>query len=750
MQNQPGQRLADARRALEAGHAARAVELATAALNVKLDPALQSQAQVLLAEAHFRAAAATSALEQRLAHLESAVRVQPQQARLHHFAGATLLRLGRAAAAQESLSAALALDSTRPGLQFMVQLARAAAGETWDEDGLSAAEINSLRLAQTLANGAAGTELVAGFAGQPLVGQADGLWACLLQMAAEPKSAPAARYANELAAAPHLARNPIAAYYAGVVALRKGDKETALTIWRRLADEGALATPWFKENISLLAREEAIRLAEAQQWEATVALQPTPSRTADGAATDSVLAEILAIAHFHLGTAAADAGRWAQAAHHWQQANRLVTSRHIAQNLALAQERLGNWRDAAAAWREMVRRRPRKTDDPNFLSDAQVTAIWRHAADCYAQIDDRDEEIACLKNALKYSEHDPELRLRLVDACMADDRVAAARSELERLLEIAPDHMQALLRLAVLYDSYGFGDSMPLWRRVLALDPGNQDARDGLARRYLLLARPQQEQGIFGRWTKRSEKQQIKVLQDGLKEVPDHPDLLLAIGSVQMGMGDNRAARGTLRRAWEVGRTRPEIVGSAMHDLLHAEGAAIVEELLPTARAIPGLMASFWTQQAEQAIACELGEHWIARFCDEALAQATLRHGNDSPAFAFILIGEALASEGVPEGLLERWDARARAEAGQAGLGEFFDAARAARSGDTNNARTLLRRARRLAAKANEPAVVEHIQGVEGLLSGKLPNFGALLDQMGPEELLDILDSLEGKGRKRR
>jgi tetratricopeptide (TPR) repeat protein len=107
-----------------------------------------------------------------------------------------------------------------------------------------------------------------------------------------------------------------------------------------------------------------------------------------------------------------------------------------------------------------------------------VAAIWQHAADCYEQIENSVEEIACLKNALKYKETDPELRLRLVDAYVGDERMEAARNELERLLEISPDHVPALIRLGTLYQKLELGDATSIWRRVVALEPTNQEARN--------------------------------------------------------------------------------------------------------------------------------------------------------------------------------------------------------------------------------------------------------------------------------
>lgn len=746
-QQRPSQRLDEAQAALLDGKTALTIDLVTKALNANLDPTLRTRAHTLLVEAHFRTAATTHVLEERLAHLEIALRLAPQQARLHYHAGVTLLRLGRAPTAKLALSTALKLAPNRPGLNFLHQLARTIDGESTITAGLSAAEVNSLHLAQALLKADGSGELSSQFTGGPFVGQADGLWQLLLQMADQPKSAPAARFASELAASNLLAHSPIATYYSGVIAMRKGDKTTALPIWRQLEDAGQLSTPWFKENTALLTRERASALAEAQQWQDVVALQPKDLATV----SDSVLAEVLAAAHFQLGYAASEADQWAQAVQHWEQANRLVKVRSIAQNLALALERLGRWNDAASAWREMVRRRPRKSDQPDSLTDDQVAAIWQHAADCYEQIENSVEEIACLKNALKYKETDPELRLRLVDAYVGDQRMEVARNELERLLEISPDHVPALIRLGAMYQKLEMGDATSIWRRVVALEPANREARNALAICIVESARTQQPSGWLGKLTKRTEKQQLKILQDGLKELPGHPVLLVAIGMIQQSIGDHRAARDTLRQAWEAAPTDPEIIGMAMHDLVHAKGDAIIEELLPSVRAIPGLLGSFWLDQAEKAVDCKLDERWINRFFEEAIERSKLRLDDESPAFMFIRICDILFFNDAPLKLRTEWEERARRDAADAGLGEYVDARHAVDAANPGKAVELLRKGARRANKAGEPLVAELMQQIEQLFSRPANPFAHLLDKFTPDELLDIFKDMEmPAGRRRR
>ena len=85
----------------------------------------------------------------------------------------------------------------------------------------------------------------------------------------------------------------------------------------------------------------------------------------------------------------------------------------------------------------------------------------------------------------------------------------------------------------------------------------------------------------------------------------------------------------------------------------------------------------------------------------------------------------------------ETWLRRARAEGAQAGLGEFIDAKRAALTGNPRKAIDLLRKGRRLAQKANEPAAVQYFQEIENILALPPMPFPNLLDDFSPEELLD-------------
>jgi hypothetical protein len=255
--------------------------------------------------------------------------------------------------------------------------------------------------------------------------------------------------------------------------------------------------------------------------------------------------------------------------------------------------------------------------------------------------------------------------------------------------------------------------------------------------------------GLFGRITKRNEKQRVKILLDGLKELPGHPILLLAAGLAQIDAGDARGARGSLRQAWEAMPANSGIVGQAMHELLHADGGDIVEELLPSARAIPGLLTEFWLDQARQAITCELDERWIDRFCEEALAHSALRRGDDSPVLAFIGICETLNHPSAPAALRSRWEARAIAETSHAGLSEFIGAQHAVQAGNRKKALDLLRKSRQLAEKANEPGAARYIREIEQQLAMPMSPLMNIFGDMDIDEVMRLFQQMNRRGRMR-
>src|SRR2546430_6513985 len=103
-------------------------------------------------------------------------------------------------------------------------------------------------------------------------------------------------------------------------------------------------------------------------------------------------------------------------------------------------------------------------------------------------------------------------------------RADAAMKALERLLAINAQYVPALLRLGTLYHSRSDRDPMPIWRRVLALEPHNEEARQALAQLYVEKIQEEGPRyGWFDRFRRRAEKEKIALLEEGLRELPNHP-----------------------------------------------------------------------------------------------------------------------------------------------------------------------------------------------------------------------------------
>ena len=366
---QPTVRIQDAEQAMARGDLVKAHQLAEAALRGTHDPAGKQATHLLLAEILLRLGAAQDTASARLPLLTQAVVHAPQQARLHYQRGLALWRIRDFAQAARAFDLAAQYEPARPGLQFLRQVANLATGQPVQTDGLDSAEANTLALLQAAHKQGNSPRVLANLAGKPLVGSRPELWVWLLEMLANPKATTAPPTGSP--ARP----NAVVDYYAGVAAMRQGDAGAAQPAWRAAVRN--LKTPWLTQNLLALVCEQATSQAQNQQWQAVVDLFEATSKEIAEAAQDTTLGEIAGIAYFNLGYEAAQNNQWAIAAPHFRAANQLIKSRQLFQNLALAEEALQNWLPAADAWREMIRRRPRKADHPDALSDPQVAAIWR-------------------------------------------------------------------------------------------------------------------------------------------------------------------------------------------------------------------------------------------------------------------------------------------------------------------------------------------------------------------------------------
>jgi tetratricopeptide (TPR) repeat protein len=735
--HRPAQRVQEAVAALSSGDTEKALALATGALAAANDPSTSAAARHVVIEAHFRVAAAASDPSTRLHHLDAALQLAPEEARLRYHRALTLWELGRMPEALPELKGLEAQHVRRPGVAFLCQLACAATGQPWSDQGLSAVEANTVHILQAMLRGTKTAALLKQAEHMALLGDKPELWHTLLHMIDRPKSAPAARLQALVDGLALAGGSAVMPYYLGVVALRKGDVQTAQSTWR-LAAEAGMATPWFVENRLHLLRAQAHALGQGGRWHELIELLQAHRVTET---PDAVLAEMLAVAHTHLGYAAAQAQDWSNAARHWQEAATRSASRQLFQNLALAEEALGRWRSAAEAWREMVRRRPRKSDHPDALSEAQTAALWRHVAECYEHVEEVTEMLTCLKNAAKYAPEDLELRVKIADVSRQVGRDEAAENELERVLALNTQYVPALVRLGALYEERGDRDPMAIWRRVLAVEPHHAEAREALAQLYVKKVQEESPQyGWLDRLRRRSEKEKIALLHEGLRELPGHPALLLALGEQHVALGKSKDARAYYTQAWEAAPQQASVVAAAIHSLLHAGGGDIVKRLLPTAREMPGLLALFWVDVGRSALHCQLGQEWTDLFWAEALALAAQGRHSDTIAYALVQICEAANSEQAPN-IAARYEAQLRAEHPHSGGVEFMEAYHAVQGRrDVSRALRLLRQAQHTARQAHEHGIAELAGQIAEVLQSPARSLFDLLAPTGGQRGRRLLD----------
>jgi tetratricopeptide (TPR) repeat protein len=342
----------------------------------------------------------------------------------------------------------------------------------------------------------------------------------------------------------------IAYYYLGVLAGRQGHWRQAATHWQ-IAREAGLDTPWLRQNLANAHRSHIQELlaaaddgqADEEGWSQVQHLAELGLRLAPNAPD---LVAIQQQAHLHLGYAAALGGQWPAALNHWQAASQGDrTDRGLIINLALANEKLENYTRDADLWRQALRRRPRKADAPDALSDEQVAHMWQHVAENYRDAGDYEEATKVYRNAIKWAPDNVDLQLSLVEALMADGRTRAASNVISEVLASHPDHVEALAWQAQIYEEDYYPDAArETWQRVLALEPEHSHARQHLA---YLCEREGDNHLFWGDF-----EQAMAAYQQGLEYSPNSAKLYASIGLCYALQEDWEAARQQFERAFNV------------------------------------------------------------------------------------------------------------------------------------------------------------------------------------------------------
>lgn len=777
------------------------------ALNQDPNAHEQAVAKSILTEAYFRAAV-TSETE-KLKYLAEAIEISPQLAKLHHYRVLVLWQdylenqTSTANSLQkvfvemlDSLDTAYEIEPSRKGIVYLREIIKLAlhysnfakkrssvkSNFTNNELPLEHLDENEQSLLENIKDffevGNISTDNFNNVFTDNGVFTGE-LWALLSQMKLDDNNSPTKdlhRFSQNLRKVGGISQRVrgIIHYYLGVAEARQENLARAFTIWTE-AKRLTYNSTHLKHNLGHGQIEHTIKIIENAKWAQAIKLLLPFTRSGQlDSKMQRTIDETLAYAHDNLAYEAAQSGNWLQAQQQWEKAWEYNNQRHLLQNIALAEEALENWSDAASAWRDLLKRRPRKESNPEYLSDRQVMALWRHAAQCYLK--DRhsplEESLHCWKKAVEYADTKEELAIRqeMVDCLEHAERYDASRNELKRILELDPENMQALLKLASFYDeenSWWQNDSMPFWKRAVKLDPQNQEAKDGLAKGYI----KQLERA--------SPKEIEKILTQALEILPDHPKLLIFKAEELFHNKKFDNAAEVLEQAYELAPENKENISDVLSKLALLDNEAKINVLLAEVRQLKNLSPIFWIRLADDVYEQVIGEQsmatgrlakmfgrkrtapkkeylestalkWIKTFLDEGIDLATKNEqlgkpltSNDpiqSKIEAFMFAYESVDAT-KDNGLINYYKHRIKKECKDIGLLEYVEAFTLYDDTDEpsikKQANILLQTAIQKAKKQKCKAVIEAAKNLKTKLNSPIRGMAI------PKELERILEELD-------
>jgi tetratricopeptide (TPR) repeat protein len=507
----------------------------------------------------------------------------------------------------------------------------------------------------------------------------------------------------------------MAHYYMGVLAAQGEDWDEARHHWNAARAAG-LTIPRLMDNLG----EVYHRLAEGRLVEedaegalaaATEALRHKPG--------DKRLNKLLSQAHQRLAYEAASAGLWSVALEHWEAADEAEGgSFRLAYNLALAYERAEEFLAAGERWREALRRRPRRDDHPDAISDEQVAQLWRRAAEAYSKAGEYDEAIHVYRQAVKWNPDNVETRLALAEVLLSNGQVQAAENELNRILERDPDNIPALLRQGEVIAAsgrwwYGRGPTT-YWQRVLQLEPDNLAARQLLADFYQDQAEFEVSWGYYPR--------AVEMYELALEYQPKSGPILAALGGCYLRMDDEASAHLYIEEALANAPTDLRVYDEIIHAWLDVDRPDRAWDVMEEAEAaIDDIPYAFYITQAHYCIrhSSDLARPWLERAVEKAPpGEPTLT-----------MIGEMAVAARAWE-IAQEYLERAVAAGQATGQAYLMLGVVAAQSGDHRTADEHWGEAERVARQEHDGALMERVQMARLLFSGP-PGLASLLMSLG-------------------
>jgi tetratricopeptide (TPR) repeat protein len=679
-----------------------------------------------LAEAYFRRGLKhlrASDLEASLADLQHAAELEPGDPCYAHHLGLAAFRLGVLDRAIRSFAVA-----RRGGTEFVARaayplaLALLARGDdpsthaVWS--ALSEREQAMLRHATA-------------FRRRPydLPSDAPTLWRALSALDGGDREGARRALERVLGAAPTPLERSVAHYYLGVLAAEAEHWEETARHWN-VALAAGYDSPWLEENVAELYHRLAEDRLQGEDVEGALQAAAEALRLKPG---DSRLQELVSQAYQREAYQAASQSRWEAALDRWQEANEIGgSSFRLAYNLALAHEHAEEWVMAGETWREALRRRPRRADHPDAITDEEVARLWRRAAEAYDRAGEYEEAVDVYRQALKWNPDDLQTRMALAEGLLNDGRWIAAQNELDRILERDPDHIPALLRIgeAIAANEYWWQRSAApsYWRRVLELDPDNASARQSLVDFF------QDQAEDWAHWGNYALA--IEPLEQALELQPHNGRTLATLGTCYLGMDDEDRAQSYFERALAEDPQNLEVYHTILQGWLGQDDPDRAGETMARAEAaIEDVPSAFYISEAALCLQSdydELARPWLER------AVATAPPGE--PVLA--MIGEMAMMAEAPD--IAREYLERAIEANQArGLAYMvLGVLSVLTDHDLDAANKHWRRAEQIARKEDDAALMERIDIARTFFSAP-PGLLSLLGQglFGPGGLdLDDLD----------
>jgi tetratricopeptide (TPR) repeat protein len=519
-------------------------------------------------------------------------------------------------------------------------------------------------------------------------------------------------------------------YALGLLAAQNEAWPDAQHHWQAAYDAG-LRLPALQNNLSELYHRLAEDALQGQDVAAARLAAQQAARLYEE--RPSAFNQLDAQIHQHQGFLAAQNGEWQTALTHWSHARGIDGgSFRLAYNFALTLEKLERFTEAGEAWREALRRRPRRSDHPDAISDEQISRLWRRAAEAYQKAGDYEEAVQVYRHAVKVNDQDLTVRMALAHSLMHNGQILAAENELNRILQIDPNHVPGLILLGEAFAAngqwYNQMQAQGPWRKALSLEPQNQQVRQLLADFYTNQAEIALSWENFDR--------AIQQYNQALEYMPKNPVILAGLGGCYLLKGENKTAQSFIDEAINLAPRNLHVYEPILQAWIALENTAEVEQLVARIEtAVPDIPYQFFMQlasfyfQTDQAGATR---PWLERAVALAPPSENL----------LLTIGEMHAMLGDPDIAREYLERAVKAK--QEPAHAYFTLGMLAmRQGQLDLAEKQWQIAERLARKEKDFALLNHIEETRFLFSGPLGSmFGEIVEQGPSANLFNMLGQM--------